>query len=230
MSELVLSVHMTKGGPLRSGPSPDSVAGLRYVEAMTPADLGHRLPKPKVGRRGLICAWDDDRSLDAFLAEDGDGRRIATGWHVRLQPLRASGSWARLPELEQAADAGDDGEPVAVVTLGRLRPSQGPRFLRTTYPAEKALLGAPGLLASSGMARPPLFCTFSLWRSAAEMRDYAYGAGNEQHAAAIKAHRDKSFHKESIFARFRPYRSEGSWNGSDPLAAVELPERRPTPV
>ena len=240
-SGLILSVHMASGGPLRRARAARAVEGLRYAQAMTPADLGRRVPMPKPWRLGLVCAWDGDKALDAFLAEDRTGRRLAEGWHVRLQPLRASGSWSEIPELEHATNAGEDAEPatalpvdeeepVAVLTLGRLRLSQGRRFVRASTPAEKAVLDAPGLLASTGMAKPPIVCTFSLWRSAAEMSDYAYGKANDKHVAAIRAQREKPFHKESIFARFRPYRSEGEWNGSDPFAGVELPQRRHSPV
>lgn len=66
--------------------------------------------------------------------------------------------------------------------------------------------------------------TFSLWRSAAEMRHYAYEQGAAHHAA-MGADRAKPFHHESAFVRFRPYGSSGNWDGRDPLAGL-----RPTPI
>jgi len=226
---MILSVHLANGGfgPPKRAPAPEDAPGLLYAETMSPADLGNRLPVPKPGRLGMVAAWEEDAALDAFLADHKLGRRVASGWHVRLRPLRASGSWSRLPALERCQEDGEDDEPVAVITLGRLRLSQGIRFLRTSRPAEKAALGAPGLLASTGMARPPLVCTFSLWRSVAEMRDYAYGGAGESHVTAIREHQGKPFHKESIFARFQPYLSAGEWDGRDPLADVVLPARGP---
>jgi hypothetical protein len=48
------------------------------------------------------------------------------------------------------------------------------------------------------------------------MRDYSYRDGGA-HMAAVKADRERPFHHESAFIRFRPYRSEGEWEGRDPL-------------
>ena len=97
--------------------------------------------------------------------------------------------------------------------LTRLRP-----FLRSAGTAEEEVVAAPGLLASIGLARPTrLVSTFSLWSSAAAMRDYSYRDGGA-HMAAVRADREGPFHHESAFIRFRPYRSEGEWEGRDPLA------------
>jgi hypothetical protein len=75
-------------------------------------------------------------------------------------------------------------------------------------------------LAGIGLARPPrLVATFSLWRSAAAMRGYATAAEGP-HAAAMQADRERSFHHESAFVRFRPYASTGNWGGGDPLAGL----------
>jgi hypothetical protein len=38
--------------------------------------------------------------------------------------------------------------------------------------------------------------------------------------AAVRRDRERGFHHESAFIRFRPYRSAGSWRGADPLAGL----------
>ena len=91
-------------------------------------------------------------------------------------------------------------------------------FLRASGRAEADAVSDPALLASTALARPPhLVSTFSLWRSAAEMRDYATRADGG-HSAAVRSDREHAFHRESAFIRFRPYASNGSWDGRDPLA------------
>lgn len=90
-------------------------------------------------------------------------------------------------------------------------------------PAESEAVSHPALLASTALARPPrLVSTFSLWRSAAEMRDYATRAGGG-HAAAVRNDGERPFHHESAFIRFRPYSSRGTWEGSDPLRGLLRP-------
>jgi hypothetical protein len=54
-------------------------------------------------------------------------------------------------------------EPAAVLTLGRLRPTQTLRFLKASAAAEGLALRERALLASTALARPPsLVATFSL--------------------------------------------------------------------
>jgi hypothetical protein len=222
---VIASMHIAEVSPrmavplLARPPRPDRVPGLTYAESLTTAPLGEPLLPPRGLRQvGLLAAWEDEAALDAFLAEDPAAARLAGGWHVRLEPLRVSGSWAGMPGLPAQALPVDDEEPVAVLTLGRLRLLRTGPFRRSAAPAEASAIASPALVAGTGLARPPrLVATFSLWRSAAEMRAYAYGQG-EAHVAAMSAHRAKPFHHESAFVRFRPYAAHGTWDGREPLA------------
>ena len=212
---------------MRRRPAPDDVPGLLYAEIATAIRLGGAtIPLPQVGRVVLIAAWDDDPALDSFLTGHPVAERFAPGWHVRLEPLRAWGSWSALPDFPRRARPHGDREPVAVLTLGRLKVRNGARFERMSNPAEHQALANPALLASTGLGRPPSFSsTFTLWRSAAEMRAYAYGKGGAAHRAAIKAQRERPILHEALFARFRPYESHGTWDGRDPLESVVLRRR-----
>lgn len=139
---------------------------------------------------------------------------------MRLKPVRLYGAWSGMPGLPKKESPVADEEPVAVLTLGRPRLARTVPFLRTSARAERAAVDTPGVLASTALARPPRFVsTFSLWRSAAEMRDYAHSSGGA-HQAAVKTDQARPFHHESAFVRFRPYASQGSWGGRDPLATV----------
>jgi hypothetical protein len=228
MSGIIMSMQIADVGAsaprlLRKVPKPKKVPGLRYAELTTPAPLGGGLlPRPSFSRIGLLAAWDSEEDFARFAEEDGLGSRLARdGWQVRLVPLRASGEWPALDGvIPSPPRPNDDDEPVAVLTLGRLRIGQAGRFLRANAPAADEAIAHPAILASTALARPPhLVATFSLWRTAAEMREYAYGA-DTGHNAAAAAHRDKPFHHASLFARFRPYAFAGLWNGHDPLAAA----------
>lgn len=224
---MIVSVHLADvglrqaAGLLVRSLSPSRVPGLIYADPAITAPLGGgRPPSPNLGRVGLIAAWDDDAALDRFLAAHPLARKLAGGWHVRLEPLRVFGSWAAMPGLPKRPRPVADDEPVAVLTLGRLRFNRAPGFLRSGAPAERAAAANEAMIAGTGLARPPrLVSTFSLWRSAAEMREYAFGPEGP-HQAAVKTDRDHPFHHESAFVRFRPYGSAGSWDGHDPLATA----------
>lgn len=223
---MLASVHIADlpptgvAGALREQPDPDHVAGLRYADLNITAPLsGSMLARPKIGRWGLLAVWDDDAALDSFLDEAPLAKRFSGGWHVRLEPLRATGAWTGMPRLVEREQPVDDGEPVAVLTYGRLRYRVAHRFLRASAVAEGQAVAHPAVLASTAMARPPrTVATFSLWRSAAAMRDYAYGPAGPGHIAAMRGMRTHRFHSEWLFARFRPYGAVGEWDGREPLS------------
>lgn len=226
---MIASVHVADigrralGTVVRRAPDPSSVDGLRSARLGLAAPLSKSvLPSPDLGRIGLIAFWDDDDALDRFLAGHPLAAKLSAGWHVRLEPLRAFGAWPGLPsDVPRQRNVDHDG-PAAVLTLGRLRLTQAVRFLRASAKAASGVVGAPGLLWASGMARPPFVATCSLWETTEALSAYAYGRGDQPHPGAITADRAKPFHHESAFIRFRPYRSEGQLAGKNPLSATWL--------
>ena len=97
---MIASVHLSDVGVrsalrvLRRAPRPTSTPGLRHANVALTAPLsGAVLPSPAFSRVGLIAFWDDDDALDGFLSDHPTAATLAGGWHVRLDPLRASGSW-----------------------------------------------------------------------------------------------------------------------------------------
>jgi hypothetical protein len=227
LTAMIASFHIADVGSrslglLRARPATTKVPGLRYAEIAMAAPLGGRLlPTPRPGRFVLVAAWENDEALEHFLASHPLAARFAGGWHVRLQPTRVAGRWAKLSGLPEEEQPMDDEEPAAVLTLGRLRLTQTLRFLRASAAAEELVVGDPALLASTGFARPTsLVATFSLWSNTAAMRAYARGHADPRHADAVRAHSSRPFHHESAFIRFRPYAAQGSWDGREPLESA----------
>ena len=208
-------------GVLRSvirRPKPSATPGLRWADAGLLAPLAMAGPPP-VRRAGLFAFWDDDASFDRFLAEDPLAERFAGGFHARLQPRRAYGSWPGLPPDLPTSRAVNEEGPVVVFTLGRLRISQTVRFLRASRPAERTARENEGLLWGSAAVRPPFVATVTLWRDAEATVAYAYGREQPAHSEAIAAQRRKDFHRQSAFIRFAPIRLEGTLRGTNPYTA-----------
>ena len=223
------SVHIADvgiGAALRSlvgGARLSGVAGLRHADLAAAAPLSASLaPAPQVRRIALIAFWDDDAAIDAFVADHPLAAKLAGGWSVRLEPLRAFGTWLGLsPDVPRARKVPHDG-PAVVLTLGRVKIPQVPRFLRTSAKAEASAAESPGMIWGTALARPPFVATCSLWESSEALSTYAYGPTEEPHPHAIAADRDKPFHHRSAFIRFRPYRAEGHLDGRNALPESAL--------
>jgi hypothetical protein len=165
---------------------------------------------------------------------------------VRLRPVRWHGAWggrdplagaspddparAAPPDDPSAGPSADDPAgaapaddgvcpgPVAILTRASIRRSRLVRFYRATAAPARELLDRPGLLAAVAMGELPVArqATFSLWRSLEDATAYAYGA--PAHRAVVRRTRAENWYAEELFARFHAYRSNGTWDGEDPLA------------
>ena len=222
---MIASVHIADVGTraalrfVAKTPTPASVPGLRHANVALAAPLsGALLPAPKLGRVGLVALWDDDDALDRFLDEHPVARALSSGWQLRLEPLRAYGTWPGLPADTPTSRATDHEGPAAVLTMGRLRTTQAVRFLKTSAKAEASVVVAPGLTWATGLARPPFVATCSLWESTRALSTYAFGVSDGAHPHAIEEGNRKEFHHQSAFIRFRPYGSKGHLDGKNPLA------------
>lgn len=205
-------------GVLRSAPRPGSIPGLLHADVGLAAELSGSLrPSPDFGRVGVVMLWDDDASLDAYLAHHPLAEKLASGWRVRLAPLRAHGSWPGLPTDIPSGRAADHDGPAVVLTLGRLRVRRVVPFSKASAKAEARVIEAPGLIWATGLARPPFLATCSLWQDTRALSTYAYGTADPAHPDAIASDRERPFHKQSAFVRFAPSDSRGGLEGKNPL-------------
>jgi len=224
---MIVTVQIADVGPraatraLFGPPDPARVPGLTYAATVTTAPIaGRLLPAPRPGRVAMIAAWEEDAAIDEFRHAHPLGALFARGWEARMRPLRVSGAWPEMPGLPAEPLPVDEEEPIAALTLGRPRLGRALPFLRSAAAAEAEAARDGAMIASSGLARPPrLVSTFSLWRSFAAMREYAYGKGGA-HQDSVRTDRERPFHHASAFVRLRPYASSGSWDGRDPLAGL----------
>jgi len=224
---MLLSVHIAEVGvlkafaALRRAPDPDSVQGLRWAKSWltVPLRKGLRLELVPTGVL-MLAAWDDDESLDRFALHPA-ARPYRGGWRMRMTPVRSVGTLPGLPDLPRREQPTGDA-PVAAFTLGRLRAGKVVPFLATSAAAEREAQSHPAFIEGVGLFRPPLAAgTFSLWRNAREMRQYAVGSYPGGHKNAMAVDHKRQFWHEMLFSRHLPYAAEGQWNGHNPLSELE---------
>jgi hypothetical protein len=200
---------------------PVAAPGLDHAETLALMRLGAPTVSPdrmQLRRIAMFAQWHDEAAVDRFLAEDGLGRHLAGGWHVRMEYLRRWSTLAAFPGLPVRAGTWDREEPVVVVTLARMRLPEVPRFLRWGKPVEQLVRDHPATTLAGAAARPPrTIATFSVWRTVGELEDMVWGRSDvpepERHAAAMAERERRDFHHEFATYRFRPLSEHGAWEG-----------------
>lgn len=215
----------TTARTLAQPPTSASVAGLRYAECMTVMELGLPVVSParlQMRHMAMFAAWDSEAAVDDYLAATDLGRRLAVGWHVRLEFVRRWGHITEFEGLPTNAGALDPDAPAVAVTLARLKLPQVPRFIRWGKPAERLVRDHPGTTLALAAMRPlRTVSTFSVWRSVREMTDMVHGHSAipeaDRHATAMVERRRKDFHFEFTTLRFRPLGEFGAWKGREKI-------------
>jgi len=196
----------------------DGLTFWRLLGTGAGADTG---PGVQWGRTALFALWSDEAALERFLADSPIARRwagAAEAWSVRLAPVTGHGRWRGVDVAGGASpEATDHAGPVAVVTRAVVRARHLRRFAAASRTVASEVRTAEGLLRVVGIGEAPIGrqATFSLWRDAASLEAFAYR--QPHHLDVVRRTRTEGWYGEELFARFRPYASVGTWDGTDPL-------------
>ncbi len=170
-------------------------------------------------RWGLLATWTDAAAAEAF--EQG---AVVRSWEraadeslrLDLRPIASRGTWSGRAPFGEPVPVRSEG-PVAALTRARLRASAAPGFWRSVPPVSADLQDRPGLRAAVGIGEAPvgLQGTFSLWDSAAALKDFVR---DPAHAAVVARTEPERWYAEELFARFDVVGGRGTFDGRDLLA------------
>jgi hypothetical protein len=230
---MLFSVHIADTGPLkalrRKTPDPSTVSGLRSARTAICAPFtSGTLPKPQLAREALLACWEDDESLENFLADHPTGQAFAGGWQVRMELFRAVGVWPGIDDDMAEACRGvttpKDG-PTVAITIGTAYLRTVVPFARVNKGLERQFLQTPNAIWGTALIniRQRLVATLSVWENAAAAVSYMRTGA---HGAAVKAHFDPkkdptghTFVTGGGFFGLRPVSTSGSLQGRNPITA-----------
>lgn len=180
-----------------TGISFSKLLGTGTGRTFTPSDAD-------LTRWGMVVVIDQSRVADF------DSSSIVTNWRKRstsefravLSPLSSHGLWAKTNPFDFTSALSKPDAQIAAITRARIKWHQNFRFWGAVPPVVTDLHNSPGLITAIGIGEAPIGLqgTFSLWKSAAALRDFAYKG--QAHQVAIKQTETIGWYSEELFARF----------------------------
>lgn len=198
------------------------VPGLQFVKMLGSGGGNGFSIWPNWGVYGLLSVWDNETAARQFLATHptitGIRKTAEEVWTVFMRTFMAHGAWDKVAPFGINAPKEEDA-PVGVITRATIYTKHLWRFWRFVPKVSRSVGNREGLLFSVGIGELPLVqqATFSLWENSHVMKAYAYQS--EYHREVVKRTRELGWYEEELFARFKPYATQGSWYGKDPLGA-----------
>ena len=167
--------------------------GTGKGETFTPADANSL-------RWGLVAQVNDMEAFDQSSVVKRWRKNSVDEFRAVLEPISSHGKWAGKEPF--VATAKDWNGQVAAITRARIKWHQNFRFWSSVPPVTMSLKSAPGLISAIGIGEAPIGLqgTFSLWESAAAIREFAYKGAAHQKAIADTA--TYNWYSEELFARF----------------------------
>jgi hypothetical protein len=144
-----------------------------------------------------------------------DKSKVVIGWQriakkeyrAILKPISVHGLWSGKQPFE--VEKFDWNGKIAAITRARIVWRKNLIFWRAVPPVTISLHQSPGLINAIGIGEAPMGLqgTFSLWESAAQLRDFAYKG--QAHTQAIKATEENKWYSEELFSRFAVVQERG---------------------
>ena len=165
---------------------------------------------------GLIAVVEDIEAFDRSPVISLWRKNSVNEFRAVLSPISSHGKWARkdpfrgeLNNVETRESIKAWSGQVVAITRARIKWHQNFRFWRSVPPVTISLKSAEGLVGAIGIGEAPIGLqgTFSLWESAAAVRDFAYRGQAHQKAIADTAR--YNWYSEELFARFAVLEQRG---------------------
>lgn len=138
-------------------------------------------------------------------------------WTLVLSPIEGHGTWDGKQCFGELPRQTEYEGMIGVLTRATIRINKLNSFWKNVDSVAHQMNGADGFITSLGIGEVPWIkqATFSIWKSKAHMRQFAYQM--KEHAEVIRKTRQEDWYSEDMFVRFKIISSSGSLHGKTPL-------------
>ena len=199
------------------------VPGLRFYKLLGSGKGSGFNPWPDYSIYSLLQVWESEQEADLFFEDSNLMKRYkdhsVEQWSLYMTPIKVDGLWSGQNPFSNDVYPKLNHPEIAVITRATIRKRLLRKFWSYVPTSEKPLINNEGLLYTKGIGEVPFLqmATFSLWKDEDSLKQFAYQS--REHSKAIKMTRSLNWYKEEMFARFKPYKSVGTWQGVNPLAS-----------
>jgi hypothetical protein len=164
---------------------------------------------------GLLVVLDKGADLESL--ERFDLSRTPRLWRkfviaekrIVMSPMSSHGKWAGFEPFHSDSSLRHEGK-IAAITRARIKWRKNFLFWSSVPPVVESLHNQNGVEMAIGIGEAPIGLqgTFSIWRDANSLREFAYK--EHPHASAIEATQRHRWYGEELFARFAVLEERGS--------------------
>jgi heme-degrading monooxygenase HmoA len=177
---------------------------------------------PNFNVYGMLMVWDNRAAADAYFSSElfrKQRRESTEQWTVFFKAYRVLGTWDKQQPFELNS-TGDAETPIVVITRASIKTKHVIKFWKKVPAISDFLQTQDASLFSVGVGEIPWFyqVTFSVWKSEAEMMDFAHK--DKRHGEAARESLEKDWFQEYLFSRFHLVDSIGTWYGKEMLTEV----------
>ena len=190
------------------------VKGLEFMKLMGSGSKDGFSVMPDLSRYILLCVWKSEDEADDYFARSPIFQayilHTSAQQTIYMKATMAHGLWGGKNPFMSNPTWHDDTNKVAVITRATIKWKDMIRFWRDVPAVSRSLQNGHQPIFAAGVGELPFRyqATFSIWEESSAMRAFAYQ--NKAHMDMVTKTRKVGWYSEELFARFYPYRSEGS--------------------
>lgn len=123
--------------------------------------------------------------------------------HFLLEPIEGHGTWDGKEVFGSLPKKTDYEGRIAILTRATIRLNRLKNFWKHVPAVANVMAGSEGFEQSVGIGEVPWIkqATFSIWRSKADMKNFAYKMA--EHAEVVRKTKQENWYSEEMFVRFK---------------------------